>query len=595
MSFRLARMAAAAVLASALTAASASAATPSAYVYATSWSQTVRQYAADDAGAALAPHARPRSGTGADLDRGAPRRPIGAASTSSTRPRPASRSSTSAVDGTLTPKTPDSVATGTTPVAIAVAPDGRHVYVVNQGDSTVSTYDVDAAGALTLASSAATGAGAVQVAAQPRRLERLRHELHRRARSRSTTSPPTGALTPKQPATVAAGSRPAGIAVSADGASAYVTNQLRQRHHHAVLDRRRERRPHAQGAARWAPAASRAASWPPRGRVYVANVGSNTISQYAADGAGALSRARARGRRRRAARSGSRSRPTARASTSPASATPRRPVRRGRRRVAGRQGRPRAGQLPPPGRGGRQAARRAGADHRSAHAGRGRPVRAGRRGRGRLHVRRRGPLGPCVVHGRRARRRPAGHLDAGAHRFTVVARDGEGNETTVTHGYTVAEPPPRRRPRLIRASASRASSGRSTTAASSAPATRSRSSSRSAATTDSTSWPTARPAACRSTATTPARRPAASRPAASRGRGLRFNRWTGHYVFKWQTRTGVGGDLPHLRARPRDGSVAAPDGQLPLEPGAGTGTGDAARRAPLAPPDGAGARARPGA
>jgi hypothetical protein len=50
MSLRWARMAATAVLASLLTAASASAATPSAYVYATSWSQTVRQYAADDAG-----------------------------------------------------------------------------------------------------------------------------------------------------------------------------------------------------------------------------------------------------------------------------------------------------------------------------------------------------------------------------------------------------------------------------------------------------------------------------------------------------------------------------------------------------------------
>ena len=57
MSFRLARMAAAAVLASMLTAASASAATPTAYVYATSWSQTVRQYAADDAGLLSLPHA----------------------------------------------------------------------------------------------------------------------------------------------------------------------------------------------------------------------------------------------------------------------------------------------------------------------------------------------------------------------------------------------------------------------------------------------------------------------------------------------------------------------------------------------------------
>ena len=34
-------------------------------------------------------------------------------------------------------------------------------------------------------------------------------------------------------------------------------------------------------------------------------------------------------------------------------------------------------------------------------------------GRRRLHVRRRGRIGPFIVHGRRARRRPAGHLVTG--------------------------------------------------------------------------------------------------------------------------------------------------------------------------------------
>ena len=51
MSSRLARTAAIAAVALTLTAATAQAATPSAYVYATSSEQTVRQYAADDAGA----------------------------------------------------------------------------------------------------------------------------------------------------------------------------------------------------------------------------------------------------------------------------------------------------------------------------------------------------------------------------------------------------------------------------------------------------------------------------------------------------------------------------------------------------------------
>ena len=93
MSFRLARMAAAAVLASALMAASASAATPSAYVYATSWSQTVRQYAADDAGV-LSPLTPPRWD----------------------RPD---------VDG-----------------AAAASPDRRSLYVVNQASTSVSQFDI---------------------------------------------------------------------------------------------------------------------------------------------------------------------------------------------------------------------------------------------------------------------------------------------------------------------------------------------------------------------------------------------------------------------------------------------------------------------
>ena len=54
MSSRLARTAAIAVLAITLMAGTAQAATPSAYVYATTSEQTVRQYTADDAGA-LAP------------------------------------------------------------------------------------------------------------------------------------------------------------------------------------------------------------------------------------------------------------------------------------------------------------------------------------------------------------------------------------------------------------------------------------------------------------------------------------------------------------------------------------------------------------
>jgi DNA-binding beta-propeller fold protein YncE len=88
--------------------------------------------------------------------------------------------------GTLSPKVPATVATGTGPLGIAVTPDGRSVYVTNFGNpvgpppgNTVSQYNVD---------------------------------------------PLTGALSPKVPATVATGLRPQGIAVTPDGKNAYVTN-----------------------------------------------------------------------------------------------------------------------------------------------------------------------------------------------------------------------------------------------------------------------------------------------------------------------------------------------------------------------------------
>ena len=41
---------------------------------------------------------------------------------------------------------------------------------------------------------------------------------------------------------------------------------------------------------------------------------------------------------------------------------------------------------------------------------------------------------------------PLEHRDAGRPRFTVVARDGEGNETTVTHHYTVVAAPDEQAP-----------------------------------------------------------------------------------------------------------------------------------------------------
>ena len=64
-------------------------------------------------------------------------------------------------------------------VAVAVSPDGKSAYVVNNGDHTVSQYTMNAS---------------------------------------------TGKLSPKSPATVSTGSDPGGLAVTPDGKSAYVAN-----------------------------------------------------------------------------------------------------------------------------------------------------------------------------------------------------------------------------------------------------------------------------------------------------------------------------------------------------------------------------------
>ncbi len=134
--------------------------------------------------------------------------------------------------GVLTPKTPATVATGAEPLNIAIAPDGSSAYVTDPGNfsvggGVVSQYDIDpTTGALTPKSPAtvAAGTGPVGVVASPNG-----KSLYVTDQSASTVlqydiDPTTGALTPKTPAAVAAGGGPRGIGVSADGSSVYVAD-----------------------------------------------------------------------------------------------------------------------------------------------------------------------------------------------------------------------------------------------------------------------------------------------------------------------------------------------------------------------------------
>jgi DNA-binding beta-propeller fold protein YncE len=129
------------------------------------------------------------------------------------------------VGGALTPLTPSLVGAPSTPVQVAVSPDGASVYVTSANGNTVSQYDVDAGGALTPKSPAtvATGTGPQGIAISPSGASVYVTNLNGSTVSQFDVGA-GGALTPKSPATVAAGPFPYGVAVSPDGASVYLAN-----------------------------------------------------------------------------------------------------------------------------------------------------------------------------------------------------------------------------------------------------------------------------------------------------------------------------------------------------------------------------------
>jgi 6-phosphogluconolactonase len=139
--------------------------------------------------------------------------------------------------GTLSPKTPAAVAAGDTPVGVVVTPDGKSAYVTNINSGTVSQYDINpTSGALTPKSRATvpTGIGPTNgVAVTPDGRSAYVYnsgvgggDPPANAVSQYDIDPATGELSPKTPATVAAGpgSTASGLAVNPDGKSAYVVN-----------------------------------------------------------------------------------------------------------------------------------------------------------------------------------------------------------------------------------------------------------------------------------------------------------------------------------------------------------------------------------
>jgi YVTN family beta-propeller protein len=139
--------------------------------------------------------------------------------------------------GALAPKSPATVPAGVDPLGVAVSPDGESVYVTNFGaqqdvPGTVSQYDVGAAGALAPKSPATVPAGvssagvAVSPDGESVYVTNFGNPPDERGNVSQYDVGAGGALAPKSPATVAAGNNPALLAVSPDGESVYVANTL---------------------------------------------------------------------------------------------------------------------------------------------------------------------------------------------------------------------------------------------------------------------------------------------------------------------------------------------------------------------------------
>jgi len=213
------------------------------------------------------------------------------------------------VTGGLSPKSPPTVAVPALaePWAVAVSPDGKSAYVTGiGGGSTVLQYDIHPkTGNLSPKTPASVAAGGgddpngVAVSPDGKSVYVTNTGIGLSGTlSQYNVDPLTGALSPKVPATVATGFGPYGVAVTPDGKSVYVTNYgnpvgpppgdtLSQYNVDPLT-----------GALSPKVSATVAAGLSPRGiavtpdgkDVYVTNVGDNTLSQYNIDAlTGALS------------------------------------------------------------------------------------------------------------------------------------------------------------------------------------------------------------------------------------------------------------------------------------------------------------------
>jgi 6-phosphogluconolactonase (cycloisomerase 2 family) len=126
--------------------------------------------------------------------------------------------------GALTPKRPAVVAAGHSDEDVVVSPDGKNVYAVNYGDNTVSQFNVKSGtGALSPKTPATVPTGTLPEHIVISHDGHSAYVVNQSSISQYNVNPGTGTLSPKTPASVATGFNANNIVLTPDDHYAYVT------------------------------------------------------------------------------------------------------------------------------------------------------------------------------------------------------------------------------------------------------------------------------------------------------------------------------------------------------------------------------------
>jgi 6-phosphogluconolactonase len=202
--------------------------------------------------------------------------------------------------GKLTPKSPATVAAGSGPSAMAVAPDGKNAYVAaepaNSSTGTISQYRISSAtGKLTplspatVATPGSPDSGSIKVAPDGKNLYVANTKTDKVAQYR--ISPASGGLSSKPVSIVTTGSGPESVTIAPDGKSAYVTEPMAGLiAQYRISPATGRLTPDSPATVATGPGPHDLAVSPDSKNAYLLTVVSNTVSQYAINPAtGALS------------------------------------------------------------------------------------------------------------------------------------------------------------------------------------------------------------------------------------------------------------------------------------------------------------------